>query len=148
MGDSRKNTLSNLKKTWHKIDGLYDFYAKSVGLNFASIIILQLLSDSGETYTQKDLGEKLGLPKQFVNSVITSFWERGFVELMQARDRRNKEIIITDDGREYAAKILKPLEEAERAAWGCFSDEELAQLVDTLNRYTNAFNEAMKDPRE
>jgi len=141
---NEKNALSSLKETWHKIDNLYDLYAKSVGLNFASILILQLLHDSAKTYTQKDLCEKLGLPKQIVNSIMRSFWERGYVELKEAKDRRNKDIILTDAGVQYAVAVLQPLENAETTAWDSFSAEDVSYLAATMGKFVRAFKGALE----
>jgi DNA-binding MarR family transcriptional regulator len=138
------NALSGLKEAWYKIDGLYDLYAKSKGLNFASILILQLLYEADQVYTQKDICEKLNLPKQFVNSIIKSFWEQGFVELIEATDRRNKEINLTVFGSEYAFSVLKPLEDVENLVWDSFSPEEIALLTPLLDRYIEFFEVALK----
>ena len=138
--DLKKIAYSSLKEAWHKMDNLYNFYAKSVGINFTIILVLQILFESEDVaYTQKELCDKLGLPKQLVNNIMKSFWEQGYVQLREAKDRRNKEIIVTDKGKSYAAKVLKPLEDAESDAWDCFSAEELANLAKTMEKFTTAF---------
>ena len=141
--DSRK-VISALKESWHKMDILYDFYAKSIGLNFTVVVVLELLSDPAEVYTQKGVCEKLGLPKQLINSIIKSLWEQGFVELKEASDRRNKDIIVTARGREYIINVLGPLEEAEFAAWESFSAEEILQFSKTTEKYAKAFEGILK----
>jgi DNA-binding MarR family transcriptional regulator len=96
-------------------------------------------------YTQKDICEKLGLPKQLVFSIIKPFWEQGYVELREAKDRRNKEVIITEKGMEYAVSILQPLEDAEANAWANFSDEELIKFVGTMSAYITAFEKNLRN---
>ena len=145
VGNDSQKVKSRLKETWHRMDGLYDFYAKSVGLNFTTIMVLQLLYYSEKNQTQKKVCEKLGLPKQFVNSIIKSFWEQGFVKLKEAKDRRNKEIIVTDKGKEYAVKILTPLEVAECAAWDSFTDDEILSLSKGLEKYAVVFEDILKN---
>jgi len=135
--------LVSLKKSWHQVDTLYDLYAKSRGLNFTSILVLQLLHEAEEDYTQKRLCEKLGLPKQFVNAIIKSFWEQGYVTLKEAKDRRNKELSLTEKGRDYAACVMKPLEDAEAAMWESFSPNEISLLKNMLTRYTKALEDAI-----
>ena len=143
-GDSKKALYTLLKEAWHKLDCQYELYAKSVGLSFTTVFVMQILHDSKEIYTQKDLCEKLGLPKQLINSVITSFWEKGFVQLKEARDRRSKNIIVTEKGIDYFASVLNPLEEAESVAWEDFSDEELNSFIKTLEKYVASFEKALK----
>lgn len=139
----KKPYPSLLRETLYNIDRLFTLYAKSVGLNFITMLILQLLYDSQDVYTQKAVCEKLALPKQLVNSVIKSFWEQNFVELKEAKDRRNKDIILTSKGKEYARSVLKPLEDAESAAWESFSKEELTAFTETMEKYAKAFEIAL-----
>ncbi|MCL1996507.1 MAG: MarR family winged helix-turn-helix transcriptional regulator [Defluviitaleaceae bacterium] len=143
--DTKKALFSALKETWHKMNSQFDLYAKAVGVNFTTIIILQFLYEATEIYTQKDICEKLGLPKQLVNAIIKSFWEQGFVKLKEAKDRRNKDILITDKGKEYAVSVLKPLEDAESAAWDNFTDEELTAFVRVLEKYVVSFERELKE---
>ena len=144
-GDSKKALFSTLKEIWHRMDSQFELYAKSVGLNFTTVITLQFLYEATEVYTQKDICEKLGLPKQLVNSIIKSFWEQGFVKLKEAKDRRNKDIIVTDKGKEYAISVLKPLEDAEATAWENFTDEELTTFVRIMERYVVSFERELKE---
>jgi len=142
--DSKKALFATLKEVWHKMDSNFDYYAKSKGINFPAVLILQLLLDATEAYTQKDICEKLGLPKQLVFSIIKPFWEQGYVELKEAKDRRNKDVFLTDKGKEYALSILQPLEDAEAAAWANFSDEDFITFVRIMDKYVEAFGNALK----
>jgi len=143
-----QKVVSSLKETFHKLDSLYDVYAKSVGLNFITILVLQLLDDSLQVYTQKDVCEKLDLPKQLVNSIIKSLWEQGYVQLKEAKDRRNKDIIVTDKGRVYILNILKPLTDAESAAWEGFGAGEILQCANTMEKYARAFEHVLQETQK
>ena len=148
MNDDTRKIVSMFKETWHKMDSLYDLYAKSVGLSFTTLIVLELLHNSSDVYTQKDVCERLGLPKQLVNSVMKHLWEQGYVELKEAKDRRNKDIIITDEGKKYIIGILKPLEDLELAAWESFSAEEIISYAKATEKYVKAFEDAMESTRD
>jgi len=144
MNVESKAVIMALKETWHRIDNLYDFYAKSAGVNFPTLLVLDLMGESGGSYTQKEICEKMDLPKQFINSIITSLWKQGYVRLVEAQDRRNKVIHITDEGKEYKASVFKPLEEAEATAWESFTPEEIANYASTTKKYAAAFEAALK----
>ena len=144
MDKDYQKAVSSMKEIWHKMDSLYNLYAKSMGINFTAVLVLQLLCDSGVVHTQKEICEKLALPKQLVNSIVKSLWEQGHVKLKEAKDRRNKEIIVTDKGERYILSILKPLEDAESAAWESFSAEEILSYVNTTERYVKAFGDALE----
>jgi len=141
----RNDALAKFKETWHRVDKLFNAYAKSKGINFATLIILEFLYDEGGTYTQKDLCEKLALPKQFVNSIMKSLWEQGYVELKEAKDRRNKKIILTQNGRLYAGEILRCLQDAENMAWESFSDDEVIAFFGAMEKYEKSFERILKN---
>jgi len=133
---------------WHKVDCLFNLYAKKKGLNFTSLMILGFIYDSNTSQafcTQKDICENLSLPKQLVNSVITSFWEQGYVALKEAKDRRNKNIFLTEKGKEYATGIMNDLDAAEDKTWECFEDEEIITFVNSMEKYEKAFEETINN---
>ena len=137
------NTTFNLRITWRKINSLYDNYARSVGLNIVSILVLQILSDTQKTHTQKSIGEELEISKQVVNTNIKSFREQGYVEQKRAADHKSKELTLTDKGRQYATQILKPLESAEIAAWDDICSKELSHLLAVADKFEVAFRVAL-----
>ena len=142
-GDAKKIAFDALKDAWYKRDGLYSRYAKSVGLNYSTILVLQILFDSTGVYTQKEICEMLGLPKQYIHAIIKSFWEQGYVILKEAKDRRNKDILVTDKGIEYARTILSPLEKAESAALCGFSCDEIESHAVFTGKYVDSLETAL-----
>ena len=81
----------------------YEDYARSVGLSFTSLSILSTIY-AHENCTQKMLCEICFLPKQTVNGVIRQFCKDGWISLIEmAKDRRNKAIRFTEQGRQTAA---------------------------------------------
>lgn len=139
----RKNQI-RFRRAWHKVDDLFNAYTKSFGLSADALLILELLSESGESYTQKDLCDKLSLPKQLVNSIITSFWEREFVELKEAADRRSKKIILTDRGKIYADEAQKYIEYADSKAWEGFTDFQIAAFTAAMEKYEENLRNAIR----
>jgi len=144
MANDSRNNKATMKELWHKMDGLYDSYAKSIGINFTTIIVLQHLWESSKNLTQKEVCEMLELPKQLVNAIIKSFWEQGFVILKETKDRRIKDIILTGKGKDYATKILKPLEDAESAVWDSFTADEVIALLKGFEKYALVFEGILK----
>jgi DNA-binding MarR family transcriptional regulator len=130
-----KQAFVQLKEAWQKADRLYNQYAKSVDLSVTTILVFQILHESNKMLTQTEISEKLELPKQYVHGVIKTLWEQGYVKLEETKDRRNKCIIITDDGKAYIASIIKPLDDAESAAWDVFSADEVLNAANTIKKY-------------
>ena len=143
--DFRADALIEFREISQRVVNLFSLYAKTEGLNYAAILVLEHLYRSEKVLTQKDICEKLGFPKQFVNSIIKSFWEQSYVNLKEAKDRRNKEIFLTDKGLEYAEKILIPLQEVDVKVWKCFTKEEISAFLKMMEEYEKSFNGLLKD---
>ena len=129
---------TRFKEIWQKIDVHYNQYARKTGVNFTALVVLELLNSAAVPYTQKALCEHLAVPKQFMNAIINNFREQGYVVLNEARDRRNKEIHLTESGKVYFNKVSKPVNDADDAAWLSFNEEELAIFIRALEKYERA----------
>jgi len=138
---------ARLKQVCYRLDNMIGQYAKNIGINITTLFILELLAMEDEKYTQKDLCEKLMLPKQLVNAVIKTFWEQGYVELKEAADRRHKIIYLTHSGRAYADSILTPFNLADERAWDIFTDSELTSIATALERYERAMEENLRSKK-
>jgi len=136
----QKAVVAKIKANWYKANILYNNHAKSAGLNFTAILILDILYNANGAYTQKMISDELEQPKQFIHSVITSFWQQGYIELLEAKDRRNKNIILTDIGKAYAQNTLKSLQDAEQRVLDSLTAEEISAFNAILEK-TNAIFE-------
>ena len=145
MDELRKNAVIKVREIFRRVDIQYSLFAKAMGINFTAICILECLSESDVPVTQKELSEKLVIPKQMVNTVIKSFWERGFVELKETTDRRSKLVILTEEGKKYSVEIISPLQNVEYMAWGCFTDEEIKTFIGLIERYEGSFERAVSE---
>ena len=111
----------------------YEDYARSVGLSFTSLSILSTIY-AHENCTQKMLCEICFLPKQTVNGVIRQFCKDGWISLIEmAKDRRNKAIRFTEQGR-------------QQAAMQSLSPQEQSALLTLTRRYVLACKKAMEAP--
>lgn len=122
----------------------YEDYAKSVGLSFTSLSVLNGIYDL-ENCTQKKLCQLCFLPKQTVNAVVTSFYKKGWVRLEEVpEDRRNKTIHFTELGWAEAKRIVGRVQESERKAMAELSVEERRTLLTATERYVVCCNRALK----
>lgn len=135
-------TFARLK---YEQDLLYDQYAKKCGLQRTSFFILLWLYYAQSPLSQACLSHKLGSSKQVINATIKLFEQEKLVSFVQnEHDKRQKFIHLTGKGRDYAASILDPLEEAENRALSQMSKEDGKQL---LQLYAS-FNEALQQQLE
>lgn len=122
-----------------QINGIYEDYAKSVGLSFTSLYTLHMIALT-DNCTQKFISEQLFLPKQTINSVVSLFCKQGLVELIElSEDRRHKTLHLTEKGQEYAASVLPKIETAEQRCIEQFTENEREILLKLLKKYVDMF---------
>lgn len=132
----QERLIENLKK----IDSTYEGYAKSKGMTYITLSILEVIHEMKDACTQKQIVEATYYPKQTVNLAVKQFLESGYVEMKEIpADRRNKNIILTKKGREYAESIITPLEEADAAAMKQMGTEQGEELLRLAKRYCELY---------
>ena len=122
-----------------QINSIYEEYAKSVGLSYTSLYVLHMIA-LVENCTQKYIAEQMYLPKQTINSVITTFCKQGLVGLMELpEDRRHKVLRLTEKGQDFANSILPKIEQAEQRSMEQFDVEEREIMFRLIKKYSNIF---------
>lgn len=140
-----KEQLTQFNHIMQGIEKIYEDYAKSVGLTYMSLVVLELIYHAGHPLTQREVCELSHYNKQVVNSIIKSFYEKGYVSLQEAsNDRRNKHIFFTESGKEYADKILLDLWEIEKQALQVLSEEERSKMLEMLGRCYEGYKNAIR----
>ncbi len=116
----------------------YSEYAKSIGLTYSGFIVLGILWREVKT-TQSHIMNISCLPKQTVNTIIKSYKEQGIIIQSEDenKDKRNKYIIFTAEGKKYADKVMKKVKEAEVAALAKIGGEKAQLLLEILTEYKN-----------
>lgn len=128
---------------WQSLDGVYESYARSVGVPYTTLYVIMLISRQ-QGLTQKDIREASFLPKQTVNSVVTALYKKGLVELRERPDdRRAKAIYLTAEGRAYADGLIPRVHEAETAAMGSLPPDLRSGLLKGIEAYNLAFRAAI-----
>ena len=138
-----KRQLARFNHIMQGIEKVYEDYAKSVGLTYMSLTVLQIICYAEIPPTQKEICEQSHYNKQIVNSIIKGFTDKGYLEFREVEsDRRNKQVLLTDSGRAYADKILSPLWEIEKKALSVLSNEEWNTGLQILERCYESFTNA------
>ena len=142
-----KITQSQIKQfaiALHEMNMIYEDYAKSVNLPYTSLQILNLITQI-DNCTQRMICEQTFLPKQTVNTVITSFYKKGMVELREVpNNRRAKTIHLTDSGEEFANSIIPQIREAEQGAMAQLTPDQRIAFLDGMQIYCDTFRKIMK----
>lgn len=135
MDDILKEQIKEYCKYLQDWNSAYEEYAKSVGLSYTNLMILDTIFKN-ENCTQKIISESLFLPKQSVNGAITYFYKKGFLKLEELpENRRMKTIHFTDAGKKYAEDILLKVRNAEYKAMEKLKKEEREALLKMTKSY-------------
>lgn len=132
------NAYCRLRDRQHAV---YSQCAKQHDLTTNELFVLNILWFAPEGCTQTEICKRLSSNKQTIAAIITRFWKKGYIayeEVME--DRRNKRILFTEAGKEYAGAIIPPAAEAENLAMAELGLEKLTELV----RLTESLTENME----
>lgn len=137
---SGKKPAARFTEKCQSMERMYEEYAKSKGLTYMSMMILEIIYRHPDCCTQKLICEESKYSKQSVNAIIKTFWEQGYVDLKEERtDRRNKRILFTDAGRKYADGIIGRYLAVESEAMSHLTDKQWAQLIGMIDTFEHHF---------
>lgn len=145
MNNTRKeNSVARFTEKWQSLGWVYEEYAKSRGLTYMSFIVLEIIYTHPDRCTQKLICERTLYTKQSVNSIIKTFWKQGYVVLKEDEtDRRNKKIILTDEGKKHADEIIGEYLSVEKEAMERLSSDQWEQLVGMVQIFAEHFTAGM-----
>lgn len=128
---------------WQSLSVVYEDYARAAGISYTSLYILNSITRLANC-TQKLICEKTLLPKQTVNSVITNFYKKGYIELCELPENRRIKIIhLTEKGKEYSDTLIPHIKEAECKAMNQLTTEQQDALNEAIQKYCVAFRKEM-----
>lgn len=123
-----------------RLDAAYARYAKTVGMNAASLRVLHVIYQRRRgNCTQSDIAAETMLSKQTVNNIVKSFVKNQLVWITESeRDGRMKTVKLTSKGLYRARTVLPPSDAAQDNAFATMG-EDAERLATTLERYTTAY---------
>ncbi|WP_099466838.1 MarR family winged helix-turn-helix transcriptional regulator [Konateibacter massiliensis] len=134
MNDSNSDIeqlLDAFYDTFYKTEAVYERFAKLHGLTSHSLFVLHVLYKNPEGCTQRFICEQLHYPKQTVNTILVAFEKKDLItKETVAADKRNKYILLTKKGQEYAKRILSNMFQIEETA---FSNMTAAERIGLVN---------------
>lgn len=137
-----ENYIHRYNTLWRETSVLYEDWAKKRGISYFELLTILSVTEAQTPCTQKDICDQWILPKQTVNSVLANLVKRGWVRLSPSpKDRRNKEILLTGEGKIAAAKIAGDLQEKENAVWLKLGKKRADEMLENTAIYNQFFKE-------
>jgi MarR family transcriptional regulator for hemolysin len=132
--------LTYLTRRWRKV---LDVEFQSSGLTDATWRPLLHLHILGEDIRQKDLAASLGIEGPSLVRLMDSLIAKGLIERSEdTRDRRAKLLRLTPEGLKLVDHIRKTVTGLEVGVFSSFSDDELAQFADFVQRLESSVIDA------
>ena len=121
---------------WVKSNSLYAKAASVLGIGYPEMMVLYALDTMGKL-TQKQIATNFGMQKQTVHTVVSALQKKEYLLLEASEgDKREKRIVLTESGQEYAHRIIAPLRKAEDKVFGIIGSEKMqtmCEILDLLN---------------
>lgn len=127
-----------------KLNGLNKQRVESFGLNNLESIILFHI-DKIENLTQKDLVNKLQMPKQTINSIILNLKENDFLYMQASKvDKRVKTLLLTEKGAKEVKKITDSLKASNKEIYDQLGEEKINSIKDDFDQIIDVLENIMK----
>lgn len=139
-----ENEIGKLSSAVNRITGLYQNWAVENGVLYGVVQVLYVLYFY-DAATQKQISETCEIPKQTVNNVIRQFKKDNYITLISdSADKRQKNIVLTQSGREYAKNTLAPFFQLNGKVFDKVGSELLHELVKSLTTFGDAMEMEME----
>ncbi len=133
-----------LLSVWAKGTALYARWAHECEIGYPELMVLYALH-AKDGLTQKTITEEFGLIKATVSTVIRDLKKRGLIVLEPSKeDKREKRVVLTETGKDYAEKVIQPLLETEERITRKIGDGRMEQIIDTLDLFNILFEKELK----
>ena len=131
-----------LMQQFQNMDNAYEEYAKSKGLTYLSLMVLEEIYELGDGCTQKQISDNTHYPKQSINLVVKAFLEDGIVELKELpENRKNKGITFTGKGQRLCTEVVLPLLRQEEQSMAELGEAEAKELMRLIELYGKSYCE-------
>lgn len=126
-----------------EIDALYHQASLKLGISDSVSIVLYTVYDAGGSCPLSDIYKKSGISKQTVNSAIRGLETDGILYL-EKYTGREKQVILTDKGKDFAKETVGKLYEAEIRSFDTWSAEELKLYLSLMEKHIQCFREQIE----
>ena len=115
----------------NRADGIYHRLARRIGIKENALALFYALSD-GEMHSQKEICDEWMIPRSTINTIVRECVENGYIKLEKSTRAKEKELLLTQMGKQYANDLMCKLFSAEQEAF-----------TNTANRYGEEFVQAL-----
>lgn len=127
-----------------RMDGAYYFFAKQQGVK-ENILNLLYALDDGKPHSQQQICQDWLIPKTTVNTNVKELAAEGYLCLVPGRDKRKKDLVLTEKGMAYTAEIMKKVYAAEQTAIEKTLDKYSSDFIDALDYFSDCICQELQN---
>ena len=127
-----------------EIESVYHEMSLKFGLSDSTMIILYTICDEGDACLLKDICSRSGLSKQTINSALRKLEAEGIVYL-EAAGSREKNVCLTQKGRELAETTAIRVIEAENGILASWPKEDVEKYLELTERFLAGIKEKAEE---
>lgn len=138
---AEKSTAKQYARLRDEQFSLFENYARQNGINSKSLLVFMWIYNNPDGLTQGCIAKHTYSTKQVVQSIITTYLQKGWLYLEQLQtDKRKKLVKMTDLGNKEIAALIEPLNEYEAQAMSVLTAEQQKVLLEA----TQVFSQHLK----
>ncbi len=138
--------LAMFNRLYREMDEIYHVYAKRRGISDTAFWLFYSLYGEQISYTQRELCAAWHYPPQTINSALKSLEKQGLIALEPIPgNQKNKQIVLTADGRALAEQVISPLILAELQAFQAMPESQRTLLLELTQNYVQRLQAAVQN---
>ena len=145
MSKHLSKKMLELNEIMKETDDLYRNLAKKFKMSDCMIWILYILREDDRSVTQSDICNMMYMPKQTVNSSLKKMEAEGYIELLNIKDKRSKQVCLTEKGVDLANNTVDIIISKENNALSKMDKEEQALFINLFKKYKDLLKESFME---
>lgn len=125
------------------LEAIYHQFARQVGISDSALHVLYVVHEKGGSCPLYDIRRESGISKQTINSALRKLEDEGILYLEQDKGR-TKRVCLTEKGKALTDRTAAPLFEAECSAFNGWSDQEISQYLNLMEKYNVSFRQEIE----
>ena len=142
--DQKYEIVRRIMLATNKIDGVYYLFGKKCGINENTLAFLYALAD-GKPHSQKEISDEWIIPRTTINSIVKTMLARGYIQFCSEHHTKEKAIVLTETGKEYADKYLTDIYLAEEKAISRTLQKFKPEFVSALEAFSDCLHEEFQE---
>lgn len=142
-----RTLMSQFNQTLGKIHASYVVVAQKYDMTYNSMLLLYMIHEQ-ENITQKQVCDSMCLSKSTVHGALQDIVKRGYVSVVQGRNKKEKYIVMTAEGLTLAKNMqadVRRIEERVVLQFGEANMLAFLQQADALAKYMKQSSDQLLD---